>query len=97
MVQTVMALGAHPDDVEIGAGGTLAALSDAGCQVILVDLTDGEPTPHGDRETRGHQMRARLLIRDDDLSYFTEPARLESLFDGIWDKTPVHFAVIPKA
>jgi LmbE family N-acetylglucosaminyl deacetylase len=41
----VMAVGAHPDDVEIACGGTLAALVDAGYQVGIIDLTDGEPTP----------------------------------------------------
>jgi LmbE family N-acetylglucosaminyl deacetylase len=41
----VMAVGAHPDDVEIACGGTLAALADAGYRVGIIDLTDGEPTP----------------------------------------------------
>jgi N-acetylglucosamine malate deacetylase 1 len=41
----VMAVGAHPDDIEIACGGTLAALVDAGHKVGIVDLTDGEPTP----------------------------------------------------
>jgi len=41
----VIAVGAHPDDVEIGCGGTLASLAAAGHRVGIVDLTDGEPTP----------------------------------------------------
>ena len=41
----VIAVGAHPDDVEIGCGGTLAALVELGYQVGIVDLTNGEPTP----------------------------------------------------
>ncbi len=41
----VIAVGAHPDDVEIGCGGTLARLVDQGCRVGIVDITDGEPTP----------------------------------------------------
>ncbi len=41
----VIAVGAHPDDVEIGCGGTLAALAARGYRVGIVDLTDGEPTP----------------------------------------------------
>ncbi|MEM7454600.1 MAG: PIG-L family deacetylase [Planctomycetota bacterium] len=41
----VIAVGAHPDDVEIGCGGTLAALVEQGLSVGIVDLTDGEPTP----------------------------------------------------
>ncbi len=42
----LMAVGAHPDDVEIACGGTLARLARKGYAVGLVDLTDGEPTPH---------------------------------------------------
>src|SRR5262245_47474905 len=41
----VIAVGAHPDDVEIGCGGTLARLVRQGYRVGIVDLTDGEPTP----------------------------------------------------
>jgi len=41
----VMAVGAHPDDVEIGCGGTVASLARQGYRVGIVDLTDGEPTP----------------------------------------------------
>ena len=36
-------------------GGTIAALVSWGHDVVLVDLTDGEPTPHGDPETRARE------------------------------------------
>lgn len=42
----VIAVGAHPDDVEIACGGTLARLARLGYRVGIIDLTDGEPTPH---------------------------------------------------
>lgn len=41
----VIAVGAHPDDVEIAVGGTLAKLVRQGYRVGIIDLTDGEPTP----------------------------------------------------
>ena len=41
----VIAVGAHPDDVEIGCGGTVARLAQQGYRVGIIDLTDGEPTP----------------------------------------------------
>ena len=44
----VIAVGAHPDDVEIACGGTLAKLASQGYRVGIIDLTDGEPTPRCD-------------------------------------------------
>ena len=41
----VIAVGAHPDDVEIACGGMLASMVDQGYRVGIIDLTDGEPTP----------------------------------------------------
>ena len=41
----VLAVGAHPDDVEIAIGGTLARLVQQGYRVGICDLTNGEPTP----------------------------------------------------
>jgi LmbE family N-acetylglucosaminyl deacetylase len=41
----VIAVGAHPDDLEIACGGTLAKLVAQGYRVGMIDLTDGEPTP----------------------------------------------------
>lgn len=42
----VIAVGAHPDDVEIACGATLAKLVNQGYRVGIIDLTDGEPTPN---------------------------------------------------
>ncbi len=39
--QRVLAIGAHPDDVEYFAGATVAQLRDAGAQVAMVVCTDG--------------------------------------------------------
>ena len=41
----VIAVGAHPDDIEIACGGTIARLVEQGYRVGIIDLTDGEPTP----------------------------------------------------
>ena len=59
----LIAVGAHPDDVEIACGGTLARLARKGYAVGIVDLTDGEPTPH----SPGPEVRlaeARACRRD---------------------------------
>jgi LmbE family N-acetylglucosaminyl deacetylase len=36
-----LAIGAHPDDVEFGCGGTLAKWAKAGCEIFHLVLTDG--------------------------------------------------------
>ncbi len=36
-----MSVGAHPDDAEFGAGGTLAAWAAAGCRILMLVVTDG--------------------------------------------------------
>ena len=36
-----LAIGAHPDDIEFGAGGTLTSWARDGCRVIMVVMTDG--------------------------------------------------------
>ncbi len=51
-MSTIMAIGAHPDDIEIGIGATLLKARRDGHRVVCVDLTDGELTPHGTREKR---------------------------------------------
>lgn len=51
-------VGAHPDDVEIGMGATVAKMSASGLRVAIVDLTDGEPTPHGTKELRAAEAAA---------------------------------------
>lgn len=45
---TVLALHAHPDDVETLCAGTLALLSRAGCRIVIATLTAGECGTLGD-------------------------------------------------
>jgi bacillithiol biosynthesis deacetylase BshB1 len=52
----------HPDDIEIGSGGTVAKLVKLGYKVGLAHLTNGEPTPRGTPETRMKEMRAAADI-----------------------------------
>ena len=37
----------HPDDAELGMGGTIVRLIQQGWKVGILDLTSGEPTPLG--------------------------------------------------
>jgi len=72
----VLAFGPHPDDVELGCGGTLAALAARG--VGIVDLTRGEMATRGTPGTRaaeaaeaarilGARFRVNLDLGDGDL------------------------------
>lgn len=52
MEAVALILSPHPDDAEIAMGGTIAALIQQGVRVVVADLSDGEPTPHGSVEIR---------------------------------------------
>jgi bacillithiol biosynthesis deacetylase BshB1 len=52
----------HPDDAELGLGGTILLLKEQGCSVGVLDLTDGEPTPHGSPEVRQQETAAATRV-----------------------------------
>ena len=59
----ILAIGAHPDDVELGCGGTLAKHVAAGHRVAILDLTRGEMGTRGTAELRDAEAleAARIL------------------------------------
>ncbi|MEM6472158.1 MAG: bacillithiol biosynthesis deacetylase BshB1 [Planctomycetota bacterium] len=53
----------HPDDAEIGMGGTIAKSIQQGMRVGILDLTTGEPTPHGNETLRrAETLRATEIL-----------------------------------
>lgn len=48
----ILAIGAHPDDVELGCGGTVAKEIASGKKVGIIDLTRGELGTRGTAQTR---------------------------------------------
>lgn len=71
----VLAIGVHPDDVELGCSGTLIKEINRGKKVGIVDLTQGELGTRGTIETRyeeaeearkiiGASVRENLKMRD---------------------------------
>ncbi len=52
----------HPDDIEIGSGGTIAKMVAQGYRVGMVHMTNGEPTPQGDPATRMTEMHAAAEV-----------------------------------
>ncbi|AWI26631.1 bacillithiol biosynthesis deacetylase BshB1 [Flavobacterium pallidum] len=54
----ILAFGAHPDDVELGCGGTLAKEAALGKKVGIIDLTRGELGTRGTAEIRDGEAKA---------------------------------------
>ena len=71
----ILVFGAHPDDVELGCGGTIIKLISQGKKVVIIDLTKGEFGTRGTAQTRheecknatkilGVQMRENMNFKD---------------------------------
>ena len=71
----ILAIGAHPDDIELGCGGTLMKEIEMGKKVGLMDLTQGELGTRGSKKIRkqeaelardfmGAKFRENLLLDD---------------------------------
>ena len=71
----ILAFGAHPDDVELGCGGTIIKEIKAGKKVGIIDLTRGELGTRGTAELRdkesieaskkmGVEIRENLCFKD---------------------------------
>ena len=52
----------HPDDAELGMGGAIAKMIELGWKVGILDLTSGEPTPHGSDQTRAAETAAASRV-----------------------------------
>jgi bacillithiol biosynthesis deacetylase BshB1 len=63
MKTDVLAIGAHPDDLELACGGTIAKLVKLGYSMALCDLTQGELGTRGTREIRsGEAQKAAKIL-----------------------------------
>ncbi len=79
----VLVFAAHPDDAELGCGGTIIQQIEAGKKVGIIDLTQGELGSRGDIETRekeaqraneimGVIVRENLMMSDGFFSHSTQ-------------------------
>jgi bacillithiol biosynthesis deacetylase BshB1 len=58
----ILAFGAHPDDVELGCGGTIAKLISEGKTCVIIDLTKGELGTRGSDEIRHEEATESAKI-----------------------------------
>ncbi|HLR36576.1 MAG TPA: bacillithiol biosynthesis deacetylase BshB1 [Chitinophagaceae bacterium] len=63
----VMAMAAHPDDIELGCSGTLMVQAELGWKIGIIDLTRGELGSRGTAETRKAEAAAANEIMDLDV------------------------------
>jgi len=62
----VLVVAPHPDDAELGMAGGILKLKASGQRVGVIDLTDGEPTPHGTVELRAQETSRATALLDVD-------------------------------
>lgn len=58
----ILVIAAHPDDAELGAGGSIAKAVNEGLKVGILDLTRGELGTRGTPETRNQEAKAAAEI-----------------------------------
>lgn len=87
----ILAFGAHPDDVELGCGGTIAKAKAQGKSVGIIDLTQGELGTRGTVAIRSQEAIEAAQILEVDIR---ENLKFK---DGFFQNDPTHqLAVIQK-
>ncbi len=80
ITHTVLAMGAHPDDMELEAGGTLAKFAKKGYDVYLLILTAGGYTDingktYVDEELRSEAKEATKILGIKDIMFLSYPTK----------------------
>jgi LmbE family N-acetylglucosaminyl deacetylase len=95
-MRSVLAIGAHPDDVELGCGGTLLAHASAGDAVTVLVLTGGESGPgdeaqvvlrRHEQEAAARSLGARLVWGGLQDCMLTADAALVALIERVLEET----------
>jgi LmbE family N-acetylglucosaminyl deacetylase len=60
-MKNILAIGAHPDDIEIGCGGTLAKLKEEGHSLSLLIVSDGSAGGKSDIRRKEQKASAKIL------------------------------------
>ena len=90
--KSILALGAHPDDLELGCGATLAKLVQAGADVRAVVFSHGRvgASPIFDRAAETRAALTLLGVQDIHVHSFPD-ARLHEHLNDLIDAIEVHF------
>jgi len=93
----ILAFGAHPDDIEIGCGGSLVLATDAGLTVAVADMSMGEMATRGTAEQRQRErdraaellgLRMRMTMSMPDTRIGSEPAHRDAVIGLIREFRP---------
>lgn len=80
----VMAMAAHPDDIELGCSGTLMVQAEKGQKIGIIDLTRGELGTRGTAQTRKVEAEAAAKAMNLDVRENLE------LPDGFFENTKAY-------
>lgn len=86
----VLVVGPHPDDQELGMGGTIAKLAALGHDVLLLDVTNGEPTPLGSPEQRAVEAADALKALEPDREAWPSGKQVRRLLLGLPNRYVEH-------
>lgn len=81
MKTDILCITAHPDDVELGCGGTVASAIDSGKTVAIVDLTRGELGSRGTPELRKEEATTAAQVLG------VQHREILDLGDGLFEET----------
>lgn len=85
MKSRVLAIGTHPDDIEIGCGGTVRLLADQGYEIKFVVITSGEEgSLNPDKEQLRNKRKTEAkdsaaVLGASEVTFFDEPDGLTHL------------------
>jgi len=79
----LLAIGAHPDDVEVGTGGVLIGLAERGYRCGVVVLTEGEMGTGGTATIRAEELKSAAQVLGADIveTFDWGDARLEETYE----------------
>lgn len=86
----ILAIGIHPDDIELSCSGTLLKQRDKGSRIGLLDLSEGELGTRGDRDQRAREASSAASMLGADFRVILD------LGDGFftWEKSVI-MEIIP--